>query len=118
MVNEIPLSLYVFMCVSALGLIIFSLIYNENFVRIITIFIASILSYVNGMVILNGNVVLIQTDGTSYSYIPVQITALNYFWTFLALLSFILLVLFIADLINVNLQSELDEKEAEANYEF
>ncbi len=116
--NEIPLSLYVFMSASALGLLIFSLVYTENFVRIITSFISSVLSYVNGMVILNGNVVVIQSDGSTYSYIPVEIPALNYFWTFLALLSFILMILFIADMVNIDLQTELDEKEAEANYEF
>lgn len=118
MASEIPLSLYLFMCSTAIGLIIFSLVYNENFVRIITSFIATVLSYVNAMVILNGNVVVIQSTGTTFSYIPVEVPALNYLWLFFAILSFILMCLFIADLINVNIQTELDEKEAEATYEF
>ena len=118
MVNEIPISLYIFMSTAALGLIIFSLIYNENFVRIITSFVASALSYVNGQVILNGNVVETLSDGLSYVYAPIKIPALNYLWTFLALVSFILMVLFIADMVNINLQAELDETEAEANHEF
>ena len=118
MVNELPLALYIFMCGMAICLIIFSLINRENFVRIITSFIAMILSYVNASVILNGNVVLIQTDGTTYSYIPVTISALNYVWLFLAILSALLVVLFIADIINENLQSELDAKTADAEMEF
>jgi hypothetical protein len=116
--NEIPLSLYIAMCGAALGLIIFSLVYNENFVRIITSLVAMVLSYVNAQTILNGNVVLIQSTGTSYSYIPVIVPALNYIWLFLAILSFILALLFIADEININMQDALDEKEAEANKEF
>ncbi len=106
------------MCAAAIGLIIFSLINRENFVRIITSFIAMILSYVNASVILNGNVVLIQTDGTTHSYIPVTISALNYFWLFLAVLSALLVILFFADLINTNMQSALDEKEAETEREY
>jgi len=116
--NEIPLALYMFMCAVSIALIVFSLIERENFVRIITSFIAMVLSYVNASVILNGNVVLIQTDGVTHSYIPVMIPALNYFWLFLALLSALLVVLFIADLINLSLQSELDEKQSDAEQEY
>ena len=112
--NEIPLSLYIFMCITAVGLIVFSLIYNENFVRIITSFISMVLSYVNATVILNGNVVMVQTDGSTYSYIPITIPALNYFWLFLALLSLLLVVLFVADEININLQSNIDKEQREA----
>ncbi len=116
--NEIPLSLYIFMCTVAIALIIFSLINRENFVRITTSFIAMILSYVNASVILNGNVTLIQSTGSSFSYIPIIIPALNYFWLFLAILSALLVVLFVADEINLKLQSELDEKQAEAEREY
>ena len=106
------------MCTASIGLIIFSLINRENFVRIITSFVAMILSYVNALVILNGNVVLVQTDGTTFSYIPIEVPALNYFWLLLAILSGLLLILFIADLINTYLQSELDEKQRDADMEF
>lgn len=116
--NEIPLSLYIFMCGAALALIVFSLINRENFVRIITSFIAMILSYVNASVILNGNVVLIQSTGTSYLYIPIEISALNYLWLLLALLSGLLVVLFVADEINLKLQSELDTEQAEADRDY
>ncbi len=116
--NEIPLSLYIFMCTVAIGLIIFSLIYKEGFARIITSFIAMILSYVNASVILNGNVVLIQSTGSTFSYIPIEISALNYFWSFLSILSAILMFMFVADLINTALQSELDEKQREAEQDF
>ncbi len=118
MVNEIPLSLYIFMCTAAICLIIFSLINRDNFVRIITAFISMILSYVNASVILNGNVVLIQSTGSSYSYIPVEISALNYFWLLLAVLSGLLVILFVADLINSSLQADLDEKQADAERDF
>jgi len=99
----------------AMVLITISLLNRENFVRIITSFIAMILSYVNASVILNGNVVEITSDGTM---ILIQVPALNYFWLFLALLSGLLLVLFIADLINSSLQAELDEKQAEAERDY
>lgn len=107
--NEIPLSLYIFMCVAALGLILFSLVYRENLARIITSFIAVIMSYVNAQVILNGNVVLIQTTGTTYAYIPIQVPGLNYLWTFLGVVSFLLFALFIIDEINLHIMAK-DEK--------
>ncbi len=106
------------MCTVAIALIVFSLINRENFIRIITSFIATILSYVNASTILNGNVTLIQSTGSSFSYIPITIPALNYFWLFLAILSALLVVLFVADEINLKLQSELDEKQAEAEREY
>ena len=117
--NEIPLSLYIFMCVAALGLIIFSLVYRENLARIITSFISVIMSYVNAQVILNGNVVLIQTTGTTYTYIPIQVSGLNYLWIFLGIVSFLLFVLFILDEINLHImvkdeRKEKDEQEAES----
>jgi len=117
--NEIPLSLYIFMCVSALGLIIFSLVYRENFARIITSLVSVILSYINAQVILNGNVVLIQTTGTTYTYIPIQISGLNYLWLLLGVISFLLFILFIIDEINIHIMTkdekkQLDEMEAES----
>ncbi len=113
--NEIPMELYIFMCVAALSLIVFSLISRENFVRIITSFISMILSYVNASVILNGNVISLTSTGT---FIPIKIPALNYFWLLLAVLSALLMLMFLADLINISLQSELDEKQREAEQEF
>jgi len=110
--NEIPLSLYIFMCTVAIGLIIFSLVYREDFVRIVTSFIAMILSYVNASVIINNSVVEITSNGT---LISITIPALNYFWLLLAVLSALLVFLFVASLINSNLQSELNEKQAEAD---
>ncbi len=118
MVNEIPLSLYIFMCTAAIGLIVFTLINRDNFVRIITAFIAMVLCYVNASVILNGNVVLIQSTGASFSYIPVEVSALNYFWLMLAVLSGLLVIMFIADLINTSLKADLDEKQADAEREY
>jgi len=117
--NEIPLSLYIFMNVATLSLFIFSLVYRENFVRIITSFITMLLSYVNAQVILNGNVVLIQTTGTTYTYIPIQVPALNYVWIFLGAISFLLFILFILDEINLSIMAknekkESDEREAES----
>jgi len=119
MVNEIPLSLFIFMCIAALGLILFSLVYRENLARIITSFVAAVISYINAQVILNGNVVLIQTTGTTYTFIPIQVPGLNYLWLFLGLVSFLLFVLFILDEINLtimekNEKKERDEQEAES----
>lgn len=111
MVNEIPLSLFNIMNVVTLALMIFTLIYNENIVRIITAFITTILSYVNSFIIINGNVVEIQTDGVTYSYIPIINTTLNYFWLFIAIIMGIFTVLFIIDEVNINLQAELEEVE-------
>ncbi len=113
--NEIPLELYLFMCISALSLIVFSLVYRENFVRIITSFIAMILSYVNASVIINGNVVSITSTGTS---VPIIISSLNYFWLLLSVLSFLLFMLFIVDEINIRLQSDLNEKQEDAEREY
>ena len=109
--NEIPLSLYIFMCVSTLFLFIFSLIYRENFARIITSLISVLMSYVNAQVILNGNVVLIQTTGTAYTYIPIHVPALNYVWMFLGVISFLLFILFIIDEINLSIMAKRDKKE-------
>jgi len=109
--NEIPLSLFNVMSVCTLALMLFSLIYRENIVRIITSFITMVLAYVNSYLIINGNVVMIQSDGETYSYIPVINTTYNYFWLFIAILMGIFMELFIADQINLVLHSELDEEE-------
>ena len=107
------------MCVAALALILFSLVYRENLARIITSFIAVIISYINAQVILNGNVVLIQTTGTTYTFIPIQVPGLNYLWLFLGIVSFLLFALFIIDEINIHImakdeQKERDEQEADS----
>jgi len=109
--NEIPLSLYIFMCASSLFLFVFSLVYRENYARIITSFISVVMSYINAQVILNGNVVLIQTTGTTYTYIPIQVPGLNYLWMFLGIVSFLLFVLFIVDEININVMNKAEQKE-------
>lgn len=90
-------------------LILFTLIYKENTVRIVTAFISMVLSYMNSFIIINGNVVIIQTDGIEYSYIPVISITLNYFWLFIAIVMGIFTVLFIIDEININLMEELEE---------
>ena len=111
--NEIPLSLYIFMSVAALGLILFSLVYYVNIARIITSFISVVMSYINAQVIINGNVVLIQTTGTTYTYIPIQVPGLNYLWLFLGVVSFLLFVLFIIDEINIHIMDKEDIKQKE-----
>lgn len=107
------------MSVAALGLILFSLVYRENLARIITSFISVMICYINAQVILNGNVVLIQTVGSTYAYIPITVPGLNYLWLFLAIVSFLLFVLFIIDEINMHImekdeKKERDEQEAES----
>lgn len=111
--NEIPLSLFIFMSAITIGLIIFSLIYRENFVRIITSFISMALSFVNSQIVMNGNLVMIQTDGTEYSYIPVTVPYLNYVWLFFAILSLGLTILFIMDEVHIHTQSVLEMSDRE-----
>lgn len=101
------------MCVAALGLLLFSLVYRENLARIITSFVAAVLSYINAQVILNGNVVLIQTTGTTYTFIPIQVPGLNYLWLFLGIVSFLLFILFILDEINLTIMEKNEKKEKE-----
>lgn len=113
MANEIPLALFITMNAIAIGMLVFTLINRENFIRIMTSFISMVLSYVNSMVILSGNVVSIESDGTTYIYIPIVNTTLNYFWLFLAIVSALLMILFILDEINIRLEEELSEEEAE-----
>ena len=116
--NEIPLSLYITMMAIAFSFLVGSLLIREDFIRIIFSFISMTMSYINSMVILNGNVVLYQTTGSVYSEIPVQVTSLNYFWLLLAILSALLLLLFVVSLINSSLQSDLDERNAEAERDY
>jgi hypothetical protein len=111
--NEIPLSLFNVMSVITFILILFTLIYKENFVRITTAFISMILSYVLSFIIINGNVVIIQSTGTAYTYIPIINTTLNYFWLFIAIVMGLFTVLFIIDEVNINLMAELEEANAE-----
>lgn len=112
--NEIPLSLYIAMNAGALILIVFSLINRENIIRIITSFLAMTLSYVNSFLILNNNVVMIQSDGDTYSFIPITNTPLNYLWLFIALIMAIFLALFIMDEINMQINTGLvNEEEGE-----
>ncbi len=113
MVNEIPLSLFNIMNVITLALMLFVFLYHENIIRIIVSFITVVLAYVNSFIIINGNVVVIQTDGIEYSYIPVINTTLNYFWLFIAIVMGIFTVLFIIDEININLMAELEEANEE-----
>lgn len=108
MANEIPLSLYIAMNTGTLILIIFTLISRENLIRIITSFLSMVLAYLNAFLILSNNVVVIQTDGVVYSYIPVTNTSLNYFWLFIAVLMGIFTVLFILDEINIVLTDDKD----------
>ena len=111
MVNEIPLSLFIVMNIFSLGFVIFSVLYNESIVRILAAFIGTVLSYVNSMVLLGGNVVMVQTDGVTYSYIPIINTTYAYFWQFIAVIAGFFLLLFLADAINTATQPELEEDE-------
>ena len=105
--NELPLSLFIANEVLTFGLIIFTFIYRENLLRTITAFLSMILAYVNSMVLINGNVVLIQTTGTAYSYITISNAPLSYFYLFIAILMGLFTILFIADEVNMYLSSEL-----------
>lgn len=116
--NEIPLSLYITMMAISFLFLVLSLLIREDLIRIIFSFISMIMSYINSMVITNNNVVLYQTTGTAYSEIPVSVSALGYFWLLLAILSALLLILFVVSLINSNLQSSIDEKESEAERDY
>ena len=109
MVNEIPMNMFLVMNVVTIGLIIFSFIYEVSLFRIIASFISMILAYVNSFLIINGNVVMVQTDGAVYSFIPITNTTFNYFWLFIAILMGILTLLFIIDEINYIMQTELNE---------
>ncbi len=116
--NEIPLSLYIAISIFTLVLIIFTFIYNENIVRIITAFISMILSYTNAMQIVNGNVVLVQSDGETYSYIPVTNLTYNYFWLFMAIMMAAFTILFTIDMINKQFQDALEEKKLKDEVEY
>jgi hypothetical protein len=86
---------------------------RENLIRIITSFLALALAYVNSFLILNNNVVIIQSDGSSYSFIPITNTTLSYLWLFIAIIMGIFLALFILDELNMQINTGLSEEESE-----
>ena len=108
MANEIPLNLFIVMNLISLGFFVFSLIHSESVIRIVSSFISTVLSYVNSMVLLGANVVMITDIGT---YVTIINTTYAYFWQFMAVLSGFFLLLFIADAINTAIQPELNEEE-------
>lgn len=112
--NEIPLSLFIALNAGTLILIVFSLLNRENLIRIVTSFLSMTLAYVNSFLILNNNVVMIQSDGDTYSFIPITNTTLNYLWLFIAMIMAIFLALFIMDEINLQINTGLvNEEETE-----
>lgn len=101
MTNEIPVSIYLFMLAGQFLMLLYALAifgrHEERIDHIITASLSAILGWLNANLALNGNVNIIQSDGTTYSYIPVQSLPLHYFLLAVAIVSMIIVFWFVLD---------------------
>lgn len=97
MVNELPLNYFTFLTIIQIGLLIYCFLdFNKNlFLRGFGALLSAIIGYTNSNMILNGSVVLVQSDGTTYSYIPVQSLPVHYLLLGLTIVAGLLFIMFI-----------------------
>lgn len=79
--NEIPLNLFSIFLIADLILILYAFLKINKAPTIDVIFASSIsafLSFISANMILNGEVVAIQSTGTEYSFIPIQSLPIHY----------------------------------------
>lgn len=111
MTNEIPVGIFLFLLGVQFILLIYSLVVRRDGERIdymITIGLSAILGWMNANMILNGNVNMIQSDGATYSYIPVQSLPLHYFLLAVAIVSIIILFWFIIEYFRKRMEKDLN----------
>lgn len=79
--NEIPLSFFIVLVIVQLVLMVYAFIRKSDgmYSNVFAGFLSGFLGFLNANMILNGNVVVIQSDGSTYSYIPVQSLPVHYF---------------------------------------
>lgn len=109
MTNEIPVSMFLFFLSIQFILLIYSLVIKRDGERIdymITCAISSVLGWVNANMILSGNVNIVQSDGSSYSYIPVQSLPMHYFLLAIAIISLVILVWFVFDFFQKRIEQD------------
>lgn len=109
MVNEIPLSLFSIILVVDFVLILYTILKitkPPTIDSILTAFISAFLSFIAANSILNGNVVIIQSTGTVYSYIPIQSIPLNYLLLMFGVIMSIVTVFFVFTFIHNYLEKE------------
>lgn len=107
MTNEIPVSMFLFMLAVQFGLLIYSMAIKRDGERIdymITAGLSGILGWLNANMILNENVNMLQSDGTTYSYIPIQSLPLHYFLLAVAIISFIITIWFVIEFYKQNME--------------
>ena len=109
MTNEIPVNMFLFFLSAQFVLLLYSLAIKRDGERIdymITCAISGVLGWIDANMILNGNINMVQSDGTTYSYIPVQSLPLHYFLLSMAIISFILLAWFVFDFIQKRIEKD------------
>jgi len=107
MTNEIPVSLFSLFLIIQFGLLIYSIAIKRTSERIdymITAGLSGILGYLNSNMILNSNVNMLQSDGTTYSYIPIQSLPLHYFLLGVSIITFLILFWFIIDFFRMKME--------------
>lgn len=97
MVNELPLSYFTILTVLQIGLLLycFADFDNKLYLRGFSSLISAIIGYGNANMILNGSIVLVQSDGSSYSYISVQSLPIHYLLLGLTIVAGLLFIMFI-----------------------
>jgi uncharacterized membrane protein len=108
MVNEIPINLFSILIVADFVLILYTILkINKPAVdSIITAAISAFLSFICANMILNGNVVAIQSTGTEYSYIPIQSLPLHYILLMFGSIMSVVAVFFVYSYISNYLEKE------------
>lgn len=106
MVNELPLNYFIVLTALQIGLLLFCFIdFNNKLVlRGFSSLLSAIVGYGNANMILNGNVVLIQSDGVAYSYIPVQSLPVHYLLLGLTIVAGLLFILFIVRIMQASFE--------------
>jgi len=101
--NEIPLNLFSIFIVADFVLILYVLLKINKpptMDMILASFISAFLSFISANMILNGEVVAIQSTGTEYSYIPIQSMPIHYLLLGFGCCMMIFAVYFIISYIN------------------
>ena len=100
MTNEIPVSMFLFFLSVQFILLVYSLVIKRDGERIdyiITCGISAVLGWINANMVLNGNVTLLQSTGTVYTFVPIRSLPMHYFLLAIAIISMILLIWFVFD---------------------
>ncbi len=109
MTNEIPISMYLFFLSMQFILLIYSFVVRRDGERIdylITLALSTALGWLNANQILNKNVNMLQSDGTAFSYIPIQSLPIHYFLLAVAIMSFVILCWFLFEFIQKRVEKD------------